>query len=150
MKSIVCLSLIGLSLALGAFPASAREYLGPRGSTVNATSSKVANSQGGYTGVRRGQSIGINGGSANSNVVYKSNGQGSVIYKGNGSVTAPDSRNAVVTTSGSATYDRNSGYSGQNTTTINGQTYSTTTQNGSTTVINPSGTSQIYIHPNRR
>jgi hypothetical protein len=149
MKAILSLSIIGLAMALSSLPASAREFVGPRGSTATSNTVVVPNAQGGYNGYRQGTVNGANGATGSSQVRFKTNGQGGAIYNGSSSTTTPNGRNINTTTSGSGNYDSTSGYSGQSTTTINGTTYNSTTQNGTTTITSPNGTRTINYTPRR-
>jgi len=98
------------------------------------------NAQGGYNGYRRGSFTTPVGGSGSSQIRFQTDGQGSATYNGSGTATRATGKSVDYTTSGSANYNQTSGYSGQNTTVVNGNTYSSSTQNGTTTITAPNGT----------
>jgi hypothetical protein len=117
-------TLVSLSL-----PATAgqKTVTGPKGGTATGSGAIVPNRQGGYSGTGQGSFQGANGASGSAQGQFKSNGQGTVNYQGSGTVTTPQGTTYNATTNGNGSYDEENGYSGQNTTTVNGNTYSSNT-----------------------
>jgi hypothetical protein len=142
-SALAILACFGMSL-----PASAETITGPRGATATGNRAVITNPVGGYTGVRQGSATGSKGGSVSGQGGFRTNGQGSAVYGSSRTVTTPNGKTYDATTKGNATYNPNSGYSGQRTSTVNGKTYSTSTQNRTTTIVTPSG-SKTIVHPSR-
>ena len=77
MKSMLSISLIGLSLTLAtALPSFAKEVTGPRGGTASGSGFVVPNRMGGYTGSGSGSYTTPKGGTGMGQVRFQTNGQG--------------------------------------------------------------------------
>lgn len=148
----ICLSLM---LAIAALPVNAQTVR--RGGSVNGSNGGRAangrvvteNSDGGYTFGRGGAARGANGGATAGGILVETDGGGNVTYSGARAGVNSDGNYGTVTTEGSGGYEAETGYSGQGSTTVNGQTYGTSTSNGSTTVTNPDGESTTYTRRRR-
>ena len=145
MKStIIKLSVISLSLALGSLPAVA-QVIGPRGGTASGNRIVRPNRAGGTTRVEGWTGTGPQGGTSAGTYGVRTDGQGNVIYGRGRSTTGPNGQTRTIKVTGSGSYDPASGYTGQGSRTMNGETYTTTTQNGATTVTGPEGNSKTFF-----
>jgi hypothetical protein len=145
MKRILCLSVLSLSLISIATPASAGSFQGRRGTTVQGSGAAFTSASGGTTAAGKGSVAGFRGGSAIGQGAVKTNGQGSATYQGSGIATTPKGQTYSGSASGTASYNKTTGYAGNSAVSINGKTYQTTTQNGVTTVVDGTG-STVYQH----
>ncbi|MDX2271324.1 MAG: hypothetical protein NW237_05160 [Cyanobacteriota bacterium] len=130
-------------MLLSSAPIAEAQVVGPRGTTATGRRAVFTNPEGGTTAVGGGQVTGVKDCTVQGIGGVKTSGQGSASYGGAASSNGDDCTNVDVTTTGTASY-QDGQYSGSNTTTVNGKTYSTTTQDGSTTVTNPEGESETY------
>ncbi|NJM99182.1 MAG: hypothetical protein HC800_20420 [Phormidesmis sp. RL_2_1] len=96
------------------------------------------------TVIRRSGVIGPDHGAAVNRTVVQTDGQGNATYNRTGAAVGPEGNSALWQTEGHASYDPELGYSGEATTTVNGETYHRVTTGGSTTVTNPAGESSTY------
>lgn len=146
-------SLVAVLLVLASAPAFAeqqtRTRVGPRGASAGSVTNVTPNAGGGYTGTGTGGASGIRGGGVAGQGQAQTTGQGSGTYSGSGTAAGPRGNTVDATTSGSSTY-QNGQYSGNNTTTVNGNTVNTTAGNGSATVTGPQGNSRTLTRPNQR
>jgi hypothetical protein len=149
MKSLLSIACVGVAIVLSSLPASAREVTGLRGNNASGSTIVTPNRVGGSNIAGQGSFRGVNGATSNGQVRIYTNGQGSAVYGGVGTVTKPNGQSATITTRGNSSYDRSSGYRGQNTTTVNGTVYNANTQNGVTTITSPNGTRSIDYRPRR-
>jgi hypothetical protein len=144
MKNILQISLLSLAAIAIAFPASARDFQGPRGTTAQGQRVIFQNSSGGTTAAGSGSVAGFRGGSASGQAAVKTNGQGSAAYQGSGTVTTPQGQTYDGSVTGNASYNKTTGYSGNSNVTVNGKTYKTSSQNGTVQITNSVGNTQSY------
>jgi hypothetical protein len=143
MKVFLSLVVMSGAIVLSSSFALAGELVGPRGSTANGNAVILPNRQGGYSGYGQGAFTGVSGSSSNGEIRFQTTGDGEATYDGNANITSPNGQSATMTTSGDASYNQISGYSGQNTTTINGTTYNSTSSSGTTTITSPNGSRTV-------
>ncbi|MEM9089291.1 MAG: hypothetical protein AAGC93_11150 [Cyanobacteria bacterium P01_F01_bin.53] len=113
-----------LLLSVIALPASAQarqvETVGPQGGQTVRESTITPSENGGYTINRNGSAVGPAGNSTE--------------WSGERNVS----------------YDSETGFEGDRTTTVNGNTYERTTKDGVTTVIGANGGTRVYTRPRAR
>lgn len=141
---LIALSFICASLGFSSLPAAA-QVTGPRGGTATGNRIVRPNPAGGTTSVGGSTVTGPNGGTSTGGYGVRTDGQGNLIYGRGRTTTGPNGQTRSVQTTGSGSYDPETGYSGQGTRTINGQTFNTTTQDGATTVTDPAGNSKTFF-----
>lgn len=134
MKTLLVCTLLGLTLCFSN-PISA-EANPRRSSTIRFS---TPNTQAGYTGGRRTTITRPSGTSIHRRRGFQTDGQGNFIYGGSATGTTPAGRPFYRTTTGTGSYNPETGYTGQSTTTINGKIYNSTTEHGTTTIIGPNG-----------
>lgn len=138
MNRFLSATLIGFTAFAIATPAWAGEFIGPRGSQGETRRALDRNSDGGFTGSRDRNIDGAYGGSSRNQGGFQTDGNGNVIYGNERSVTGPEGNYGVESsTTGSGSYDRDTGYTGSSSTTINGQTIERTTEGGTTIIERP-------------
>jgi hypothetical protein len=147
--SIILPILTTITLVSFGTAAQARTVTGPNGSTATGTARVVNDSNGSQTAKGAGSFSGANGSSGSGKVQVQTNGQGSVTAKSSGTVTTPAGTTYTGTRNGTKTYTPEAGYSGNQTTTVNGKIYSTSTQDGVSTIATPQGAKTI-IYPIRQ
>lgn len=134
MKTALAIALLGLTLC---FSSQVSAEANPR--RRNTIRFSAPNAQGGYTRGRRTILTRPNGTTTTRRGGYQTDGQGNIIYGGKAKGTTRAGHPIHRTTTGTGNYNSEKGYTGQSTTTINGNTYNSTTENGTTTVVGPNG-----------
>lgn len=144
---IIAFSCLCLSLGLSGLTANAQVF-GPNGGSVRGNRTVRPNAVGGTNRAGWGKFYGPNGGSSTGGYGIRTDAEGNVVYGRNRTRTSPNGETRSVQTRGSGNYNSETGYSGQKTRTVNGQTYSSTTENGAVTITDPAGNSKTFYRRN--
>lgn len=142
--------MIGFGLCLNISPAMANEINGANGGSVTNQRRLQPNSEGGYTGGSQQGFTTPEGAGRNRQRSVNTDGNGNADYQGSQTIKTPGGDTVESTTEGSSSYNREDGYSGNNTTTVNEKTLETTTEDGSTSVTNSEGDTQTFTRPRSR
>ena len=140
---LIAFSLLCLSFGLNGLPAEA-QIVGPNGGSLRGNRVVRPNASGGTTRRGWGTFDGPNGGTSTGGYRIRTDDQGNVVYGRKRTSTAPNGETWSMQSSGRGTYDSETGYSGQGTRIINGQTYSTSTENGVITITDPAGNNKTF------